>query len=260
MYLARYLGAVGRRWTIMVALAVLGGVGTGVLAARAAPTYRAEVQLLVTFAREPDAQGEPDSPGPDAGKLMQRRVKTYATMMNSPRLTRPVIDSLRLPYTPEELADRIVASSPVDTLAIDVLVTDRQAAGAAAIANALADELQRIAQRDAAPAGLGLKAHVTVVKAASAPERPEPLPWPLHATGGALGGLAIGLGIAVLRGYGQAGTPISADLQTVWATLRRRPATPPAGRPAAPPAGREYPPAQGVVRVFKPSVKDRQAS
>lgn len=252
MDLARYLDAIGRRWTIMVALALLGSVGTGVLAARTAPTYRADVQMVVTFAREePTTRDRPDSPAPDAGKLMQRRVKTYATMMNSPRLTRPVIDSLRLPYTPAELADHIVASSAVNTLAIDVVVSDDDGAGAAAIANALAAELQRIAERDAAPAGLGLKAQVTVVRAASAPARPERVSWPLHATGGALGGLAIGLGIAVLRGHGQAGTPVSADVRSVWAALRRR---------FAPPAtDRTCPPAQGAVRVFKPAVNDRQA-
>ncbi|MEU4482419.1 lipopolysaccharide biosynthesis protein [Micromonospora sp. NPDC023966] len=234
-------------------LALLGGVGAGFLAARQEPTYRAEVQMLVTFAKEqPGAQDQPEVPGPDAGKLMQRRVKTYASMMNTPRLTRPVINSLQLPYTPAQLADRIVASSTVNTLAIDVAVADRDGGIAAAIANGLAAELQRIAGRDAAPAGLGLKAQVAVLHAASAPARPERVSWPLHATSGALGGLAIGLGIAVLRGHSQAGTPISADVKTVWAALRKRPATPgPEG---------SYPPAQGVVRVFMPTEKDRQAS
>ncbi|GAA3744557.1 lipopolysaccharide biosynthesis protein [Micromonospora maritima] len=226
MDLARYRDVIGRRWTIVVALALLGGVVTGVPAARRDPVYRAETQLLVTFAAEEAAPPQPRPSGPEAGRLMQRRVKTYATMMNTPRLTRPVIDSLRLPYTTDDLAARVVASSTVDTLAIDVAVTDRSATTAAAIADALAVELQRIARRDLPPAGLGLKAQVAVVRPAVAPQRPEPVWWPLHALGGVLGGLAIGLGVALVLGYRRAGTPVGTDLRTVWAAVRRRPAAP----------------------------------
>ncbi|MFI7071912.1 YveK family protein [Micromonospora sediminicola] len=223
MDLARYRDVIGRRWTIVVALALLGGVVTGVPAARRDPVYRAETQLLVTFVAEGAAPPQPRPSAPEAGRLMQRRVKTYATMMNTPRLTRPVIDSLRLPYTTDDLATRVVASSTVDALAIDVAVTDRSGATAAAIADALAAELQRIARRDLPPAGLGLKAQVAVVRPAVAPRRPEPVWWPLHALGGAFGGLAIGLGVALVLGYRRAGTPVGADLRTVWAAVRRRP-------------------------------------
>ncbi|MFI7211919.1 lipopolysaccharide biosynthesis protein [Micromonospora maritima] len=224
MDLARYRDVIGRRWTIVVALALLGGVVTGVPAAGRDPVYRAETQLLVTFAAEGAAPPQPRPSGPEAGRLMQRRVKTYATMMNTPRLTRPVIDALRLPYTTDDLATRVVASSTVDTLAIDVAVTDRSATLAAAIADALAAELQRIARRDLPPAGLGLKAQVAVVRPAVAPQRPEPVWWPLHALGGVLGGLAIGLGVALVLGYRRACTPVGTDLRTVWAAVRRRPA------------------------------------
>ncbi|SBT68426.1 Capsular polysaccharide biosynthesis protein [Micromonospora sediminicola] len=223
MDLARYRDVIGRRWTIVVALALLGGVVTGVPAARRDPVYRAETQLLVTFAAEGAAPPQPRPSAPEAGRLMQRRVKTYATMMNTPRLTRPVIDSLRLPYTTDDLATRVVASSTVNALAIDVAVTDRSGTTAAAIADALAAELQRIARRDLPPAGLGLKAQVAVVRPAVAPQRPEPVWWPLHTLGGAFGGLAIGLGVALVLGYRRAGTPVGADLRTVWAAVRRRP-------------------------------------
>lgn len=176
---------------------------------------------------------------------MQRRVKTYATMMNTPRLTRPVIDSLGLPYTTDDLAGRVVASSTVNSLAIDVTVTDRSAGTAAAIAAALAAELQRIAERDLPPAGLGLKAHVAVVRAAAPPPRSEPVRWQSYALGGALGGLALGVGIALVLGYRRAGTPVSADVRALWTTTVRRPA----GVPG-----------QTDGRVADASVKERQAS
>ncbi|MEU4814681.1 lipopolysaccharide biosynthesis protein [Micromonospora aurantiaca] len=246
MDLAHFLrDTIGRRWPIVLALTLLCGAFTGVLAERRPPVYRAETQMVVTFAVEKSAAPQPRPPADEAGRLMQRRVKTYATMMNTPRLTRPVIDSLGLPYTTDDLAGRVVASSTVNSLAIDVAVTDRSAGTAAAIAAALAAELQRIAERDLPPAGLGLKAHVAVVRAAVPPPRSEPVRWQWYALGGALGGLALGVGIALVFGYRRAGTPVSADVRALWATTVRRPA----GVPG-----------QTDGRVADASVKERQAS
>lgn len=273
----------------MLALTLLCGALTGVLAERRPPVYRAETQMLVTFAAEKSAAPQPRPPADEAGRLMQRRVKTYATMMNTPRLTRPVIDSLGLPYTTDDLAGRVVASSTVDSLAIDVAVTDRSAGTAAAIAAALAAELQRIAARDLPPAGLGLKAHVAVVRAAAPPQRPEPVRWQWYAAGGALGGLAVGAGIALVLGYRRSGTPVSADVRTLWASVtRRRPPVPAASDAAASDAvasdtaapdtaasdaaasdtaasdaaagGSAGVPGQAEGRVSSPAVKERQAS
>ncbi|TDC36593.1 lipopolysaccharide biosynthesis protein [Micromonospora sp. 15K316] len=218
MYLARNFGA---HWITIVLLALLGGVGTGVLAARQPPSYRSEVQLLVTFVAE-GAQEPPSAPPPDAGKHMQRRVKSYASMMNTSRLTVPVIESLGLPDTPAQLADDIVASSPLDSLAVDVAVTYPDAETAAEIANALAVELQRIADRDLPPAGLTTKAKASVIKAAAVPDGAEPVAWPLHAAAGALGGFGIGLGVALARSFRREGTPIGADLRTVREAVRSR--------------------------------------
>ncbi|NGM12064.1 lipopolysaccharide biosynthesis protein [Verrucosispora sioxanthis] len=220
MYLARYFGA---HWATMALLALLGGIGAGALAASQPASYRSEVQLLVSFVPEPPDIRETAAPAL-AEQLMQRRVKTYASMMNSARLTQPVIDSLGLPDTPAQLADRIVASSTVNTLAIDVAVTYGDPAGAAAIVNALAAELQRIAERDAAPAGLVSRARVSVLKVGVVPKEPEAVPWPWHAALGALGGFAIGIGIAVCHAHRRLGTPVSADLKAAWAaTVRTHP-------------------------------------
>ena len=77
--------------------------------------------------------------------------------------------------------------------------------------------------------------------------------WQWYALGGALGGLALGAGIALVLGYRRAGTPVSADVRALWATVARR-------RPAdavAEPAGV---PGQSDGRVSDASVKERQAS
>lgn len=132
--------------------------------------------------------------------MMQRLVKTYTSAVAEPRVTGPVIATLGLDTTPEELRDRITASSPVDSHEIRVTVTDASAARAAAIANALAAELGKVAAGHKPSGALPATAGISVVSAPSLPEEPDPVRWPLHALAGALAGLGLGLGLAVLRG------------------------------------------------------------
>jgi capsular polysaccharide biosynthesis protein len=138
---------------------------------------------------------------------MQRRVKTYAGMLTTPRVTDPVVRSLHLPVTPARLGDGITTSSPVDSHAIDVTVTDSVPERAAAIGNALAAELAKVAAgenqrakaRQTPDMDSSLAAQISVSTPASVPDGPVPVRWWLHAAAGALAGAALGLGIAVLR-------------------------------------------------------------
>ncbi|MET8064325.1 lipopolysaccharide biosynthesis protein, partial [Micromonospora sp. NPDC005313] len=84
--------------------------------------------------------------------------------------------------------------------------------------------------------------------AATPPGRPEPVRWQWYAAGGALGGLAAGVGVALVLGYRRAGTPVGADVRTLGATAVRR-------RPAGAAA-----PDQADDRASSAAVKERQAS
>jgi capsular polysaccharide biosynthesis protein len=131
---------------------------------------------------------------------MQRRVKMYSGLLATPRLTRPVIEAQGLDTTPERLGERVEASSPLNSNEINITVTGASPTRAAAIATALAAELDKVAKREKPTADLPVSTSVTVVRAATTPDEPRPVRWPLHALAGALAGFAIGLGLAVLRG------------------------------------------------------------
>jgi capsular polysaccharide biosynthesis protein len=192
MDLAVYNRAIRVYWPIAVALALVGGGALGFVAKHQEPVYQAETHLRVSFLRARQAAADP---------LVQRRVKTYASMLNTQRLTEPVIRSLRLPYSPAELGGRIVASSPLNTLAIDLAVADVSAVRAADIANGLVAELTKVAEREKPTTELPAQTRIQVVSAAAVPQRPLPVRWKLHIVAGALAGLAVGLGLAVPLQY-----------------------------------------------------------
>jgi capsular polysaccharide biosynthesis protein len=194
MLTALYVRAIRGNWPLITALVICGGFGLGLLAHSRDPVYASEAKLLVSFTPPPER------PSPLASRLMQRRVKTYTTMLATPRLTQPVIDSLGLDTTPERLGERVEASSPLNKDEINITVTDSSPTRAAAIATALAAELGKVAQREKPTTDLPVSTSVSVESAATTPDEPRPVRWPLHALAGALAGFAIGLGLAVLRG------------------------------------------------------------
>jgi capsular polysaccharide biosynthesis protein len=201
MRAAQYIALIRANWLLIGLLALFGSVGLGALAHQREPAYRSEIHLLVSFTPPPER------PSSEVDLLMQRRVKTYAGMLTTPRVTGPVVESLRLPVTPDRLGDDITASSPVDSHAIDVTVTDSIPDRAAAIGNALAAELakaaagesERAKERTEPKAGSPMVAKISVTTPASVPDGPVAVRWRLHAAAGALAGAALGLGLAVLR-------------------------------------------------------------
>jgi capsular polysaccharide biosynthesis protein len=220
---AVYYRAIRAYWPIALGLAILGGTGFALIARHQHPVYRAETQLLVSFIPSGQVATGSEASGPATGQLMQRRVKTYASMLNDQRVTEPVIRSLRLPYTPDELSGHIFVTSPVNTFAIDIAVTDSSASRSARIADGLAAELAEAAQRDKPTKDLPAQTRIQVVRGAAQPQRPLPARWQLKMLLGALAGVVLGLGLAVALQYGREGRPVTADLRDVWSAATSRP-------------------------------------
>ncbi|TFD50144.1 polysaccharide biosynthesis tyrosine autokinase [Cryobacterium sp. Hh11] len=129
------------------------------------------------------------------------RVKTYARLATTPLVLLPVIESLDLRSTAVELAKGIAVSALLDTSIMDISVTDTDPVRAAEIANAVAqsltDEVQKVEQPDDPTAASPVK--LTRVQVASVPTSTVSPNVPLHFALGALVGLALGVGLAVLR-------------------------------------------------------------
>jgi polysaccharide biosynthesis transport protein len=186
MSLALYARSARLHWRLAVASAALGGLLLGLVALGQPPLYQADLRLLAALS--------PAAPFEDR-TLMESRVRAYAQQATSPAVLRTVIAELHLPYPPGTLAREIFASTPLDTIVIDIAVRDTDPNRAASIDNAVAKALGELAaaERSSAPLAFSVE-HPALV-----PARPMgqfPLGYPI---GGILGGALIGIGLGTVR-------------------------------------------------------------
>ncbi|MHB9863782.1 tyrosine-protein kinase domain-containing protein [Streptomyces sp. YIM S03343] len=208
MDLRGFLKALARRWpTVLVCLVLTVGAA---LAATflSTPLYEAKTQLFVAT-----RTGEDTAQLNQGQSFSQARVQSYAAIVTTRQVTVPVVRELGLRITPEELASRITAKAPVNTVLIDITVQDTGPKRAARIANAVARRFGAVVETLEAPrsvTGRGPSATGTAKPPASpvslgvteeavapaAPVSPRPL---LNLAAGVLAGLLLGAGAVALR-------------------------------------------------------------
>jgi polysaccharide biosynthesis transport protein len=185
-----------KRWLLIVAFVVLGTAAGYAVSALATPVYEAQTQLFVS-AQSSDATLADANQG---GLFTQQRVKSYAQIVNTPAVLAPVIAQLHLTMSTDELARRVSASAPLDTVLINVAVDDPSPARARDIANAVSAEFADQVRVLETPVGGGsAPVNLTVVKQADLPLAPVSPRTKVNLVLGFLLGLAVGVGVAVLR-------------------------------------------------------------
>jgi capsular exopolysaccharide synthesis family protein len=185
-----------RRWRAVAVLAVAGLAAAGVATASTTAVYQASTQVFVSLR----GTGSNASNAYQDNLFSQQRVKSYVKIASSPAVTQPVIQRLGLNLTPQQLAGRITASAPPDTVLIDINLRDRVPSQAKALANAVAAQFGRVVGSLESPGrGQPSPVSVTVVRPAELPVTPV-TPRPVLNVGlGFVFGLAVGIGLAVLR-------------------------------------------------------------
>ncbi|MBI5230782.1 MAG: polysaccharide biosynthesis tyrosine autokinase [Coriobacteriales bacterium] len=196
MTLAQYLRIARAQWLLIVAVTVLGAFGAAAYAWSQTPIYSASAQLFVTT-----SSGNADINTLSQGSTFtQQRVKSYAAAISSPDVLQPVIDELGLRETPQSLAKRVTASSPLDTVLLDVKVTDTSPARARDIANAIGQRFTAfVGALEVPSANRASPVKITVIKPAVLPVVPDSPRKKLALALGLLVGLGLGVGAAVLR-------------------------------------------------------------
>jgi non-specific protein-tyrosine kinase len=203
-----FLKALARRWpTVVVCLAL--AIGAALAATGlTTPVYEARTQLFVATHTGDDTaqlnQGQ---------SFSQARVQSYAAIVTTRQVTEHVVKQLRLRTTPEELASRITADAPLNTVLINITVRDTAPRRAALIANAVGERFSAVVEQletpkhpagskksgkhaegdSASPVSLGITQEAV---APIAPVSPRPL---LNLAAGVLGGLLLGAGVVALR-------------------------------------------------------------
>lgn len=210
MELQDYLNVVRKRWRV-IALVTLVVTGLAALITILSPkVYASTTEFFVS------------TTGSDASQLQQgstftqQRVKTYSQLLETPKALDPVIDRLGLKTTADDLAKRISATVPLDTVLIDVEVTGPSAASANEIAGALGETFPSVVEQiEQVKPGQAAPVKVTVVKdAASEPAPVSPKPARNIVLGLVLGSLA-GVGLALLRDAMDSSVKGVADVEAV---------------------------------------------
>lgn len=192
--LSDYLAIVRRRWAVLLAGLVL-GLALAAFQVQSTPkTYTATSTVYVSM-----ATGTSVADSYQGGLAAQQRVRSYMELVGSDTVLDRVIGQLGLRMSRDELRAKVVPDSPPATTLLRVTVTDEDPERTRALADevisqfrALVDELETI-ERTAAPA-----ARVAVVDRAETPSGPSGPQGSRLLVVGALAGLVLGAGLALL--------------------------------------------------------------
>lgn len=188
-----YLDALRRRWILIVALSLLGGL-VGLLYASSLPTlYRATSSVFVSTSR-----GETTSELVQGSTFTQENVESYARLVTMPIVLEPVVETLQLDRTPASLAKSITVDTPLNTVIIEITASSADPQEAAEIADAVTASLSSAVAR-LSPEGPGGQPAITMttVAPANVPTAPYSPNTSFIVLTGVLGGLAVALVFAI---------------------------------------------------------------
>jgi len=192
-----YIRILRKSWVLIAVLLFVGiGAGSGYSILQI-PKYSSSAKVFVST-----SGGSTVSELQQGNTFTQQRVKTYADLATTPIVLLPVIAELGLDVSSSELAGMITASAPLDTTLIDISVTNVDAALAAQIATSVSESLTLAVERIETPANDAANVSpvkLTLVQHAEVPQTPVSPNIPLNIALGALVGIALGVGLAVLR-------------------------------------------------------------
>ncbi|MEV7578652.1 MULTISPECIES: polysaccharide biosynthesis tyrosine autokinase [unclassified Microbacterium] len=198
MELRDYLRILHRNWIIMLVLLLIGLLAGAAYALTQPPRYVASTQLYVSVRSEGAATGDLVQ----GTTFARQMVTTYVDVIGTELVLQPVIDELDLDTTVTGLASQVTATTPLNTVTINITATDTDPQRSAQIANqtaiSFAAAVQNTLEKPIAE-GATSPVSITVTDPATAPTRPSSPNVPLLTLLGGLLGLGAGVAVAVLR-------------------------------------------------------------
>lgn len=195
MELKDYLRVVRKRWvTIAVTTLIVVGLAA-VWTATQKKQYTSSTQFFVSVSGSDNAQLQQGS------TFTQERVKSYASLLTTPRALRPVVEELDDGTTTSDLADQLTVTTPPETVILEVSVTDSDPGHAQEVATAIGDTFPKVVSEVERPEGSQRTSpiKVSLVEPASTSDTPtSPVPARNLALGVILG-LLLGVGLAMMR-------------------------------------------------------------
>lgn len=209
MDLRDQLDVLRRRWLTALVILVLTVAGVGVGSSLVSRKYTASTQLF--FGVQGGATITDLTQG---SSYIEQQMASYVRVATSPLVLKPVIAKLNLGMRPADLAEQVMASAPMDTVILEVDVTDRDPARAAQIANAIAAEVVAVAGELVPEQSDSVKpVRATVLAEADVPRSPSSPDLLLNLALALALGLVAGVGVALLRDVLNTRVRTEADVQ-----------------------------------------------
>ncbi|WP_460947153.1 tyrosine-protein kinase domain-containing protein [Okibacterium endophyticum] len=196
MELRDYIRILRKSWILIVLLTLVGVGAAATFSLLQTPQYSATSKVFVST-----SGGQSVSELQQGNTFTVQRVKTYSDLVSTPIVLLPVIADLDLNMQAEKLGEKVTASAPLDTTVIEISASDKDPVLASEIANAVAESLAAVVETIETPDTDEATSPVklTLVQIADVPSSPVSPRVALNLALGALVGLALGVGVAVLR-------------------------------------------------------------
>ncbi|MGW0161753.1 P-loop NTPase [Mycobacterium sp. NPDC003323] len=196
MAVGDYLRIFRRFWWVVL-LATLIGVAVGYATMfMSSPKYASTTRLFVTT-----QSGTSVGDAYQNNLFSQERVFSYAGLATSDQVAARAIAQLKAPISVDELRAKITAVPLPQTVLLDVTATDSDPAAAQRYANAVADQLVNVtAELETSRRGGEAAAAAVLVDDASYGTRVESMGLPIRLAAGGVGGLVLGVLLAIALG------------------------------------------------------------
>lgn len=193
--LAGYARLLRARKVLILLCACLGLAAAAVATLRAEPVYESRTVMFVST----DDGGTNVDSAYQGNLFTQQRVKSYASVIQSPRVLQSVVDELSLQESADRLAGAVGVDTPLDTVLLNINVRDASPRRAQAIADATARSFQQVVQDLESKSEAASVVTASVLTPATVPSTPVSPRPPLNLALGLLVGLAVGVGAAVAK-------------------------------------------------------------
>ncbi|MEV5754584.1 polysaccharide biosynthesis tyrosine autokinase [Actinoallomurus sp. NPDC052308] len=181
-----------RRHLVLLAIAPLLGAAVAQLITMLQPrSYESKASVFFSLSQTTDRLDQAYQ-----GTLFsQQKVRSYADIVTTPKVTQPVIDELRLRVRPDLLAKRLTVEVPLDTTLLNISVRYSDPVMAARIVNSVTSHLSKaVSDLEPPQPGRPLPIQIHVVRPGTVPLKPSS-PRPLL-------NVAIGLVLGTIAGIG----------------------------------------------------------
>ncbi|KTS60083.1 chromosome partitioning protein [Microbacterium testaceum] len=195
MELGEVVRILRKNWLVMLLLTFLGFAAMAGYSLTRTPIYESSSTVFVST-----QAGSTAAELQQGSSFTQARINTYVGLVTTPVILDPVIRELGLDTSAEKLRQDVTASSTLNSTLITVTVSNANAVQAATIANAIAESLATEVPKLEPEAGDGSSpVRLTQVRDAQPAASPSSPNVTLNLAIGILGGLGLGVAIAVLR-------------------------------------------------------------